>query len=73
MAARGGVNAQRAIERIDARLETLDEFSMKGLGMDLVHLAVRAASKAAADSRKDADSQEADESPKSDVPQAPKP
>ena len=68
------MNAQRAVERIDARLETLDEFSMKGLGMDLVHLAVRAASKAAADSRKDADSQEeADKSSKPDVPQAPKP
>jgi serine/threonine protein kinase len=73
VAARGGVNAQRAVERIDARLETLDEFSMKDLGMDLVHLAVRAANKAAADSRKDADVQKADESPKSDVPQAPKP
>ena len=46
VAARGGVHAQRAIERIDARLETLDEFSMKGLGMDLVHLAVRAAHEA---------------------------
>ena len=41
--------------------------------MDLLHLAVRAAHKAAADSRKDAESQEADEPPKPDEPQAPKP
>jgi hypothetical protein len=59
-AARGGVLAQRAIERIDTRLETLDEFSMKGLGLDLLHLAIRAAHKA-------------DESSKADEAQASKP
>jgi hypothetical protein len=64
VAARGGVHAQRAIERIDARLETLDEFSMKGLGMDLVHLAIRAAHEA---------SQQKAGAPRSDEPQAPKP
>ena len=57
VAARGGVLAQRAIERIDTRLETLDEFSMKGLGLDLLNLAMRA-------SRKGLESHE------SDAPQA---
>jgi eukaryotic-like serine/threonine-protein kinase len=57
---RGGVLAQRSLERIETRLETLDEFSMKGLGLDLLNLAVRA-------SRKGAESRDADE------PQAPKP
>jgi hypothetical protein len=47
VAARGGTMAQRSIERIDARLEVLDEFSMKGLGLDLLRYAVhRAAQKA---------------------------
>jgi hypothetical protein len=59
-ASRGGVLAQRAIDRLDARLETLDEFSMKGLGLDLLQLAVRA-------SRRGADARDAD------APQAPKP
>ena len=66
VAARGGVQAQRAIERIDARIETLDEFSMKGLGMDLLHLALRAA-------RRGRRARKADESPKPNEPQAPKP
>jgi serine/threonine protein kinase len=65
VAARGGLQAQRAIERIDARLETLDEFSMKGLGIDLLHIAMRTAHKAA--------SSQKPESPKPDEPQAPKP
>jgi serine/threonine-protein kinase len=42
-AARGGATAQRSVDRLDARLETLDDFSMKGLGLDLLKLAVRAA------------------------------
>jgi serine/threonine protein kinase len=44
-AAKGGVQAQRAVDRLDARLEGLDEFSMKGLGLDLLRLAVRSATK----------------------------
>ena len=60
VAARGGMLAQRAIDRIETRLETLDEFSMKGLGLDLLHLAMRA-------SRKGLESHE------SDTPQSPKP
>ena len=44
-AAKGGVRAQRAVDRLDARLEGLDEFSMKGLGLDLLRLAVRSATK----------------------------
>jgi len=64
VAARGGLLAQRAIERLDARIETLDNFSMKDLGMDLLHLAIRAAHKADA-------SHEADEAHHADVPQKP--
>jgi serine/threonine protein kinase/tetratricopeptide (TPR) repeat protein len=60
VAARGGMLAQRAIDRIDTRLETLDEFSVKGLGLDLLNLAMRA-------SRKGLESHEAD------APQASKP
>jgi serine/threonine-protein kinase len=44
-AAKGGIAAQRAIDRLDVRLEALDEFSMKGLGLDLLRLAVRSANK----------------------------
>jgi serine/threonine protein kinase len=65
VAARAGLQAQRAIERIDARLETLDELSMKGLGMDLLHLALRTAHRASISPKT--------EPPKSDEPQAPKP
>jgi hypothetical protein len=64
-AGRSGLQSQHAVERLDSRLETLDEFSMKGLGIDLLQLAMRTAQKAA-------NSHEAD-SPKSDEPQAPKP
>ena len=32
----GAATSQRSIERLDARIETLDEFSMKDLGMDLL-------------------------------------
>ena len=59
-AARGGVLAQRSIDRLDVRLESLDEFSMKGLGLDLLNLAMRASRKGL-------------ESRGSDAPQAPKP
>jgi eukaryotic-like serine/threonine-protein kinase len=59
-AARGGVLAQRSIDRLDVRLESLDEFSMKGLGLDLLNLAMRA-------SRKGLESRE------SEAPQASKP
>ena len=72
MAARSGLQAQRAIERLDARLETLDEFSMKDLGMDLLHLAIRAAHKADASHKSD-ESPHAGEPQKPDEPQAPKP
>jgi serine/threonine protein kinase len=41
----GGATSERSVERLDARLETLDEFSMKGLGLDLLKLAVRHANK----------------------------
>jgi hypothetical protein len=44
-AARGSALSQRAIDRLDARVETLDEFSMKDLGLDLLKLAVRHANK----------------------------
>ncbi|MEO5823164.1 MAG: protein kinase [Vicinamibacteraceae bacterium] len=54
-AARGGVLAQRSVDRIETRLETLDEFSMKGLGLDLLNLAIRA-------SRKGPESHDADAS-----------
>jgi serine/threonine protein kinase len=43
VATRGGTLSQRAIDRIDVRLEQVDEFSLKGLGLDLVNMAVRAA------------------------------
>jgi serine/threonine-protein kinase len=59
-AARGGVLAQRSIDRLDVRLESLDEFSMKGLGLDLLHLAVRA-------SRKGLESRDADP-PQASIP-----
>ncbi len=59
-AARAGLLSQRSLERIDARLEVLDEFSMKDLGLDLLQLAVRA-------SRKGLESRDAD------APQASKP
>ena len=76
VAARGGLQAQHAIERLDTRIETLDETSvkdsMKDLGMDLLHLAMRAAHKAD-DSHKADGSHKADEPQKSDEPQAPKP
>ena len=72
VAARSGLQAQRAIERLDARLETLDEFSMKDLGMDLLHLAIRAAHKADASHKSD-ESPHAGEPQKPDEPQAPKP
>ena len=45
-AARGGVLAQRSLDRIETRLETLEEFSMKGLGLDLLQLAMRHSRKA---------------------------
>ena len=45
-AARGGALAQRSLERIETRLETLEEFSMKGLGLDLLNLAMRHSRKA---------------------------
>ena len=67
VAARGGVQAQRAIERIDARIETVDEVSMKNLGIDLLHLALRAAHKA------DSHKAKAEEPQKPNEPQAPKP
>ena len=72
VAARSGLQAQRAIERLDARLETLDEFSMKDLSMDLLHLAIRAAHKADASHKSD-ESPHAGEPQKPDEPQAPKP
>ncbi len=59
-AARGGVLAQRSVDRLDVRLESLDEFSMKGLGLDLLHLAVRA-------SRKGLESRDADP-PQASIP-----
>jgi serine/threonine-protein kinase len=59
-AARGGLLAQRSLERIEARLEVLDEFSMKDLGLDLLQLAVRASRKGL-------------ESRGSEAPPAPKP
>ena len=43
VAARGGTLSQRAVERIETRLETIDEFSIKGLGRGLLNLAMRAA------------------------------
>jgi hypothetical protein len=43
VAVRGGTLSQRAIDRIEVRLETLEEFSVKGLGLDLLNMAVRAA------------------------------
>ncbi len=47
VAARGGTMAQRSIERINARLEVLEEFSMKGLGIDLLRYAVQRATQKA--------------------------
>jgi hypothetical protein len=41
VAARGGLLSQRAVDRLEARLEGLDEFTLKGLGLDLLRLAVR--------------------------------
>jgi serine/threonine protein kinase len=55
-AARGGVLAQRSLDRIETRLETLEEFSMKGLGLDLLSLAMRHSRKAE-ESRESQDSQ----------------
>ncbi len=76
VAARGGLQAQHAIERLDTRIDTLDESSvkdsMKDLGMDLLHLAIRAAHKAD-DPHKADGSQKSDGPQKSDEPQAPKP
>jgi hypothetical protein len=43
VAVRGGTQSQRAIDRIEVRLEQVDEFSVKGLGLDLLNMAVRAA------------------------------
>jgi hypothetical protein len=48
------VLAQRSLDRIETRLETLEEFSMKGLGLDLLNLAIR-------HSRKDAEAHDGDE------------
>jgi eukaryotic-like serine/threonine-protein kinase len=43
VAVRGGTLSQRAIDRIEVRLEAVDEFSVKGLGLDILNMAVRAA------------------------------
>lgn len=56
VAARGGALAQRSVERLEVRLETLQDFSMKGLGLDLLKMAVRAA-------RKDGDEADEDRQP----------
>ena len=53
VAARAGALSQRSVDRLEARLETIDEFSMKGLGLDLLKLAVRAARKDGADAADD--------------------
>jgi tetratricopeptide (TPR) repeat protein len=60
-AARGGVLAQRSLDRIETRLETLEEFSMKGLGLDLLNLAIR-------HSRKEAEARDGDEHPATPKP-----
>ena len=60
------------IQDVVRRIETLDEVSMKDLGMDLLHLAIRAAHKADASQKADSP-QHATDPPKPDVPQAPKP
>jgi serine/threonine-protein kinase len=43
VASRGGAQAQRSLDRLETRLETVDDFSMRGLGLDLLKLAVRSA------------------------------
>jgi serine/threonine-protein kinase len=45
IAARGGTQSQKAVERLDARIEVLDESSLKGLGLDLLKMAVETAVK----------------------------
>jgi len=45
IATRGGTQSQKAVERLDARIEVLDESSLKGLGLDLLKLAVETAVK----------------------------
>lgn len=47
IAARGGTQSQRAVDRLDARIEVLDESTLKGLGLDLLKLAVQTAVKQA--------------------------
>jgi hypothetical protein len=64
VASRGGALAQRSVDRLEARLETLEEFSMKGLGLDLLKMAVRAAQK---------DGEQTDDDPQPVEPPAPKP